>query len=84
MSNTIGNSSTSKDSFMKHSKTQISEILSKECVSLVEKIRPTSIATYIGQKQVIGPGTILRHLLEKREILSMIFWGPPGCGKVKL
>lgn len=84
VSNTMGGSSTPEDDFMKQSKTQISETLSKERVSLVEKMRPTSIANYIGQKQVIGSGTVLRHLLEKREIPSMIFWGPPGCGKVWL
>ncbi|XP_011872101.1 PREDICTED: ATPase WRNIP1-like [Vollenhovia emeryi] len=52
--------------------------------SLVDKMRPTSIAAYVGQKQIIGPGTVLRHLLEKGEIPSMIFWGPPGCGKTSL
>lgn len=67
---------------IKHSKIQPSETL--ECVSLVEKMRPTNIAAYVGQKQIIGPGTVLSYLLEKGEIPSMIFWGPPGCGKVKL
>ncbi|XP_014480244.1 PREDICTED: ATPase WRNIP1-like isoform X2 [Dinoponera quadriceps] len=81
LSNTMGSSS--EDVFMKHS-TTLSETLSEECISLVEKLRPTSIATYIGQKQVIGPDTVLRHLLEKKEIPSMIFWGPPGCGKTSL
>lgn len=66
---------------IKHSKVH-SETL--ERVLLVEKMRPTSIATYVGQKQIIGPGTVLSYLLEKGEIPSMIFWGPPGCGKVKL
>ncbi|KMQ95100.1 atpase wrnip1 [Lasius niger] len=45
---------------------------------------PTNIAAYIGQEQIIGPGTVLGYLLEKREIPSMIFWGPPGCGKTSL
>lgn len=52
-------------------------------VSLVERLKPTSIAAYVGQKQIIGPGTVLSYLLEKGEIPSMIFWGPPGCGKVR-
>ncbi|XP_032682444.1 ATPase WRNIP1-like [Odontomachus brunneus] len=78
VSNTMESSSTSED-FMKHSK-----MLNRECVSLVEKMRPTSITTYVGQKHVIGPGTVLRHLLEKKEIPSMIFWGPHGCGKTSL
>lgn len=71
--------------FMKHSQVQESNILDKEhATPLVEKLRPTNIGEYVGQKQIIGPDTVLRYLFEKREISSMIFWGPPGCGKVKL
>lgn len=77
----------SQHNFIKHSKVQSSEgdrKLDKEHVSLVEKMRPTNAAAYVGQKQIIGPGTVLGYLLEKGEISSMIFWGPPGCGKVIL
>ncbi|XP_011137915.1 ATPase WRNIP1 [Harpegnathos saltator] len=80
--NIMESSSISKG-FMKHSKIPL-ETLSEKRVSLAEKMRPMSIANYIGQKQIIGPGTVLRRLLEKREIPSMIFWGPPGCGKTSL
>lgn len=62
---------------------EIQSLETDERVSLVEKMKPTSITTYIGQKQIVGPGMVLNHLLEKGEIPSMIFWGPPGCGKVK-
>lgn len=55
-----------------------------ERVPLVERMRPTSVAAYVGQKQIVGPGTVLNYLLEKGEIPSMIFWGPPGCGKTSL
>lgn len=68
--------------FIKYSKVQSPET-SKRAL-LVERMRPTSIMAYVGQKQIIGPGTVLTYLLEKGEIPSMIFWGPPGCGKVKL
>jgi len=80
MSTNINNMSARN--FIKHSKVQSSETL--ERISLAEKMRPTNIAAYVGQKQIIGPGTILSHLLERGEIPSMIFWGPHGCGKVKL
>jgi len=79
MPNNINNMSTRN--FVKHSKVQSSETLKR--TSLAEKMRPTNIAAYVGQKQIIGPGTILSHLLERGEIPSMIFWGPHGCGKVK-
>lgn len=45
-------------------------------------MRPDCIDQYIGQQHVLGSGMVLRTLLEKTEIPSMILWGPPGCGKV--
>lgn len=74
----------SENNFIKYPKPQSSHESDNRSVSLVEKMRPTNIAAYVGQRQVIGPGTVLSHLLEKGEISSMIFWGPPGCGKVIL
>lgn len=68
--------------FIRHSEMQFPETSKR--VSLVEMMRPTSIAAYVGQKQIVGPDTVLSSLLEKGDIPSMIFWGPPGCGKVKL
>lgn len=55
----------------------------KEFISLSEGMRPTCIDDYIGQEKVIGSHTILKQLLIKGHIPSMIFWGPPGCGKVR-
>lgn len=72
----------SEHNFTKHSQMLFSET-NKESVSLVEKMKPMNIAAYVGQNQVIGPDTVLSYLLKKGEIPSMIFWGPPGCGKVK-
>lgn len=68
--------------FIKHSTVQPSETLKR--ISLAERMVPMNIEAYVGQKQIIGPDTVLNYLLEKGEIPSMIFWGPPGCGKVKL
>lgn len=49
---------------------------------LAEVMRPSSIDEYVGQEGVIGKNTILRSILESGEVPSLIFWGPPGCGKV--
>ena len=51
-------------------------------VPLAEKLRPKTLAEYVGQTQVVGDKCILRNLLGADEIPSVIFWGPPGCGKV--
>ena len=49
---------------------------------LAELMRPLSIEEYVGQESVIGKNAILRTILESGEVPSLIFWGPPGCGKV--
>lgn len=51
---------------------------------LAERMRPKSLDDYVGQKQLIGEGTVLRKLIEKGQIPSMILWGPPGTGKTTL
>lgn len=53
-------------------------------VPLAEKLRPQTLAEYVGQTHVVGEKCILKNLLETEEIPSIIFWGPPGCGKVSL
>lgn len=52
---------------------------------LAEKLRPRTLEDFIGQAGILGPGKILRSLVEKGGALpSMIFWGPPGSGKTTL
>ena len=51
---------------------------------LADRMRPETLEEIVGQDQIIGPGKILRLAIEKDEIPSMIFWGPPGCGKTSL
>lgn len=55
-----------------------------EHAPLAERLRPETLDLYVGQEDLIGEGSLLRQLLEKDEIPSMIFWGPPGSGKTTL
>lgn len=54
----------------------------EKSIPLAEKMRPDHIDDYVGQTHVLGKDTILRKVLDKNEVPSMILWGPPGCGKV--
>ena len=47
-------------------------------------MRPATLAEFVGQEQLVGPGKPLRLMVEQDKIYSMIFWGPPGCGKTTL
>ncbi len=51
---------------------------------LASRLRPETLAEYAGQKHLLDKGKILRQLIDKDQISSMIFWGPPGVGKTTL
>ncbi len=51
---------------------------------LADRMRPVSLNEYVGQEHLLGPGRILRTMIKKDEIPSMILWGPAGCGKTTL
>ncbi|MCR5268482.1 MAG: replication-associated recombination protein A [Lachnospiraceae bacterium] len=51
---------------------------------LASRLRPETLDEYVGQKHLVGPGCLLRQLIEKDQVSSMIFWGPPGVGKTTL
>ncbi|MBI4426251.1 MAG: replication-associated recombination protein A [Candidatus Kerfeldbacteria bacterium] len=51
---------------------------------LADRMRPRTFAEFVGQDEVVGPGTILRKAVEHDELFSIIFWGPPGSGKTTL
>ena len=51
---------------------------------LAERMRPRSFAEWIGQEGVAGEGAPLRRMLRQKMLPSLIFWGPPGCGKTTL
>ncbi len=53
-------------------------------IPLAERMRPTSLDNYIGQKHIVGEGAILRNAINSNLLPSIILWGPPGVGKTTL
>ena len=51
---------------------------------LAERMRPKTIAEYVGQPHLLAEGSLLRRSIEEDKLFSMIFWGPPGSGKTTL
>jgi len=51
---------------------------------LADRLRPRTLDEFVGQEKIIGAGKILRLAVERDRVPSIIFWGPPGCGKTTL
>ncbi len=51
---------------------------------LAERLRPQNLDEYIGQQHLVGPGAVLRNMVDSGHITSFILWGPPGVGKTTL
>lgn len=51
---------------------------------LAERLRPRKLSQFVGQEHLVGEGKILSRAVEKGELFSFVFWGPPGCGKTTL
>ncbi|MGL4520268.1 MAG: replication-associated recombination protein A [Phocaeicola sp.] len=51
---------------------------------LAERMRPRTLDDYIGQQHLVGPGAVLRNMIDAGRISSFILWGPPGVGKTTL
>ena len=51
---------------------------------LPERMRPKSLDGYVGQRHLIGPGCVLRTMIDSGNLSSFILWGPPGVGKTTL
>ncbi len=60
-------------------------LFEKEGVApLAARMRPRTLAEFVGQAQIVGPGHALRTAIENDTVPSMILWGPPGTGKTTL
>jgi putative ATPase len=51
---------------------------------LADRMRPETLDEYIGQEHILGPGKLLRRMIEADRIASIVLYGPPGCGKTTL
>ena len=55
-----------------------------QSIPLANRLRPETLEEFAGQEHLLGKGKMLRQLIERDQISSMIFWGPPGVGKTTL
>ena len=53
-------------------------------IPLAERLRPTTLEDYIGQRHLVGSDGVIRKMIETKNISSFILWGPPGVGKTTL
>lgn len=51
---------------------------------LAERVRPQKLDDVVGQSELLAPGKFFRRMVEKDQMSSAIFWGPPGTGKTTL
>lgn len=51
---------------------------------LAARMRPRTLEEFVGQEHLVGEGTAIRKAIENDQLGSVIFWGPPGCGKSTL
>jgi putative ATPase len=51
---------------------------------LADRMRPSTLTDYVGQRHILGEGKLLHKALQNRQLFSIIFWGPPGVGKTTL
>jgi putative ATPase len=51
---------------------------------LAARMRPRTLDEFVGQQHILGPGQLLRRMLDADRLTSVILWGPPGTGKTTL
>src|SRR3954451_14587301 len=56
----------------------------KRVAPLAVRMRPRTLDEFVGQQHFLGPGKLLRRMLEADRLTSVIFYGPPGTGKTTL
>ncbi len=57
---------------------------SQQTRPLASRMRPEELEEFVGQQHLLGPGKVLRQMIDEDRVTSMIFWGPPGVGKTTL
>jgi putative ATPase len=56
----------------------------RDAMPLAYRMRPRSLDEFVGQEHVMGKGKVLRQMIEKDALSSLILWGPPGSGKTTI
>jgi putative ATPase len=51
---------------------------------LADRLRPQRLEDFVGQEHLLAPGKALYETIQKKDLASIILWGPPGCGKTTL
>ena len=59
----------------------MTDLFSGQEAPLADRMRPRTLAEFIGQRHLLGEGRLLRRAIEADRLTSSIFFGPPGCGK---
>ena len=62
----------------------MTDLFSGQEAPLADRMRPRTLAEFIGQRHLLGEGRLLRRAIEADRLTSSIFFGPPGCGKTSL
>ncbi len=58
--------------------------LQRQFAPLAERMRPRTLDEIVGQEHLLGSGSVLRRMIEEDRLVSLILWGPPGCGKTTI
>ena len=53
-------------------------------IPLADRMRPKTLAEFVGQEHLVGKGKPIRRMIENKKVISMVLWGPPGSGKTTL
>mgnify|MGYP000116591040 CR=1 FL=1 len=62
----------------------MTDLFSGQEAPLADRMRPRTLAEFIGQRHLLGEGRLLRRAIEADRLTSSIFFGPPGCGKTMI